>query len=285
MLNKPIIIVGMHRSGTSMVCRILQDHGLFLGRDQEKNNESRFFLNMNRWILEQSGGRWDNPSSVTSILSEPSIRPLFSESLNTLIDSHRRSGFMGIRNLVRYGSLKSMPAPWGWKDPRNTITLPLWLDLFPEAKIINITRHGVDVANSLYVRNSKILARHLPINKKDIVKLFGYKTHIIKIRSGLSTKCSSMDGAFSLWLEYMRFSESIAAGLGENLLSIKYEDLLATPAIHITRLIEFCGLGNKLKIASDANAINPRRAYAFENNEELKQFAKFHQSTLREHGY
>ena len=32
--------------------------------------------------------------------------------------------------------VRDIPFPWGWKDPRNSITLPLWLRLYPEAKII-----------------------------------------------------------------------------------------------------------------------------------------------------
>jgi hypothetical protein len=44
---------------------------------------------------------------------------------------------------------------WGWKDPRNSITLPVWLKLFPDARVIHIVRNGVDVAESLYRRQQR----------------------------------------------------------------------------------------------------------------------------------
>ena len=31
MENQPVIIIGMHRSGTSMLTRVLQEAGLFIG--------------------------------------------------------------------------------------------------------------------------------------------------------------------------------------------------------------------------------------------------------------
>ena len=38
-------------------------------------------------------------------------------------------------------------------------TLPIWLSLFPEARLIYIVRHGVDVASSLMVRERKLLQK------------------------------------------------------------------------------------------------------------------------------
>ena len=56
----------------------------------------------------------------------------------------------------------------GWKDPRNTFTLDLWLKLFPNAKIINIMRHPLDVSQSLLVRQNKLL--EIDANEKNTLK-------------------------------------------------------------------------------------------------------------------
>ena len=39
----PIIIFGMHRSGTGLLVRSLERCGVFIGSYQARNNESRFF--------------------------------------------------------------------------------------------------------------------------------------------------------------------------------------------------------------------------------------------------
>ncbi len=46
-----------------------------------------------------------------------------------------------------------MPRSWGWKDPRNTFTLPMWLKVFPNAKVIHVLRDKESVARSLMKRN------------------------------------------------------------------------------------------------------------------------------------
>ena len=39
--------------------------------------------------------------------------------------------------------------PWGWKDPRNAVTLPFWKGLLPSMKVIVCVRHPAETASSL----------------------------------------------------------------------------------------------------------------------------------------
>lgn len=41
---QPIVILGMHRSGTTMITEILEQLGLFVGDQKDDNCESLFFL-------------------------------------------------------------------------------------------------------------------------------------------------------------------------------------------------------------------------------------------------
>src|SRR5262249_51761949 len=66
--------------------------------------------------------------------------------------------FLCLAAYLRYRSITNMKQPWGWKDPRNTYTLPIWLDVFPHAKVVHVYRHGVDVAHSLRVRQNNSIA-------------------------------------------------------------------------------------------------------------------------------
>ncbi len=74
MKNSPIIVVGMHRSGTTMLVRQLEALGLFMGSKKESNYESTFFLNINRWLMTQTGGAWDNPQSIHYLLQNEKAR-------------------------------------------------------------------------------------------------------------------------------------------------------------------------------------------------------------------
>ena len=42
---------------------------------------------------------------------------------------------------------------WGWKDPRNSLTLPFWEDLLPGLKTLIIVRNPLEVAYSMRKRN------------------------------------------------------------------------------------------------------------------------------------
>jgi hypothetical protein len=58
----PIIILGMHRSGTSMINGLLQRAGVFIGHRQlpSRQHEAVFFLRFNEWIFSQANATWDN---------------------------------------------------------------------------------------------------------------------------------------------------------------------------------------------------------------------------------
>src|SRR5262249_21924854 len=47
----------------------------------------------------------------------------------------------------------SARAPWGWKDPRTSLTLPFWRGLAPDLKVIVCVRHPFEVALSLRRRS------------------------------------------------------------------------------------------------------------------------------------
>ena len=60
----PIIIIGMHRSGTTMLSKILENSGVFLGNNKDINNEALFFQKINTWFMRQVYASWDNPEPM-----------------------------------------------------------------------------------------------------------------------------------------------------------------------------------------------------------------------------
>src|ERR1700722_7368760 len=83
----PVCIAGMHRSGTSMVARLILKGGLFLGEDSdlvraESDNPDGYFehsrfLSINERILEIFEGGWDMPPTFPAgWTSDPRLDPL-----------------------------------------------------------------------------------------------------------------------------------------------------------------------------------------------------------------
>lgn len=287
MINKknvpPIIIMGMHRSGTSMVTQMLEELGLFVGKKQESNQESVFFQSLNKWIMRQCGGSWDYPGPVKDLLHDKESCALILDYLRFVIKTPRIISFLGIKKYLHYNSIENIDIPWGWKDPRNTFTLPFWLNIFPKAKIINIYRNGIDVAQSLKIRRDKST---IAINKRSfMIKIF-YSTIRKEIAFIPSVKCVNLEGGFSLWEEYMRAGNEHVIKYGPQIITIKYENLLKDPYTNLSKILIFSGLRtDENKIHAVIDTINKKRAYAYRNNQKLQIVANDHRERLAAYDY
>jgi len=286
MTCSPVVVIGMHRSGTTMMSSLLEDLGLWMGRVKDDNNEARFFHNINQWLFSQAGARWDHPASFHSLVRTGEVRSVVVDYLRRyLLTSPRSISFLGARNYLRYKSVVSLDFRWGWKSPLNTFTLPIWTDIFPELRIIHIYRHGVDVANSLRLRNRRDMRRSWIQNAYYAVP----PLHWIAPKRGMfmdSIRCDSLEGGLSLWEEYMAEAKEQAQLLGDRAMEVKYEHFLEEPLQALTRIVEFCRLsadGSAIKRAADK--IKLERAFAYRKNPELKALAEREARRLAEQHY
>ncbi len=286
---QPIIIIGMHRSGTTMIASMLRELGLFIGNDLEDNSESMFFINHNDWLLHQCGGKWDNPSAIKWLYENPAILNLSDDYIRARIDGLAVSEYLGWKRFMAgERPLNAMKGKaWGWKDPRTTYTLPFWLRLFPEARIIHIYRNGIPVAASLRAREKKLLkvaeARHLTRKKIGIYNFVAKKSTFT-----WSNRCMNLEGGFTLWEEYVGTALRLMEQNVHNGLTMKYEDFLQNPAVKLNELAVFCGLNvTKDEVAEVASRVKPERANAHETNDELKIFSETvkQNSLMRTLGY
>jgi hypothetical protein len=144
MHDMPVCIAGMARSGTSLCTRTLNLCGLSLGDEADllppgPDNPDGFwensrFVAINEALLSMFGGAWDCPPVIPlEDDSEPFAR-LVAKAETTL-------------------ELFAGQEPWGWKDPRNSLTLPFWRRYFPEMKVVICLRNPLEVAQSLYRRS------------------------------------------------------------------------------------------------------------------------------------
>ncbi len=141
LLSPPVIIIGMHRSGTSMLSRILARAGIYMGYDLTPDHESWYFQRVNDAWLSQEKYTWDQPGVPQfADLKKFNSKSFFRHYARIAKQPFKPFSFLGADS-------------WGWKDPRNTFTVSQWMKIFPNAKVVHIYRNGMDVAISLYRRN------------------------------------------------------------------------------------------------------------------------------------
>src|SRR5262249_54549623 len=153
-----------------------------------------------------------------------------SKALAADLSSRRIAEFFGSTGLfASRPTLESFNRPWGWKDPRTIFTLPIWLRLFPEAKLIYILRNGVDVASSLMVRERKLQKKGEERFKSRLSKRSSSRSALERAGYKGSPRCLSLEGSFGLWREYLEEGERQLAGLKNSIHTVRYEDILAHP--------------------------------------------------------
>jgi hypothetical protein len=127
-----------------MLTKLLHICGLYLGPENElmpaqADNPDGFwehlgFVAMNDELLNELGGAWDLPPKADENFKHPRL-DLLRTKARLLVE-----GF-------------DSATVWGWKDPRNSLTLPFWQDLLPKLETVIIVRNPLEVAYSMRERN------------------------------------------------------------------------------------------------------------------------------------
>lgn len=253
--HPPTIVVGMHRSGTSWLADLLHDRGIFMGSERDVHGEAEFFKQANQHVFRIAHATWDHPEPVERLVGSAELRPRIVELLRGRLASREAEReYWGTTGLLQRKPARSPDAPWGWKDPRSSFTLPFWLDLFPAARVVHIHRNGVDVAASLQARER---ARRDPLRNP----LF-------------SARCLELEGGFSLWVSFVETCRAHLADLPpERACELAYEEVLRDPRPHLARLFRFLGLGaSEERVEAAAAGLEPDRAYAFLRHDDRRRF-------------
>ena len=144
--TKGVVVLGMHRSGTSAATRLVNLLGpvtcdaddMVRGPWNPKGHfESRSLMHLNNRILAEMGRRWWYPP--------PDGEAYFTVAAgNSIGPAEARKEFRMVHR----------SAPWVWKDPRTSVLLPFWREVFGEdiAALI-VFRNPMDVAISLERRH------------------------------------------------------------------------------------------------------------------------------------
>ena len=256
--------------------------GVFVGAKKRANYEATFFQQINRWILAQSNSSWDFPENIQ--YTNKHFEMQIQDAITRRIESYKRLEYLGLGSTLKYKNFSEIDFIWGWKDPVNTITLPIWKNMFPNAKIINIVRNPIDVAASLKYREDKKQSSFQLTPKKryrewilDRRWIYNQSYYVMDIKNGVE-----------LWKKYVMMNEKHLAKNDSGSLSLVYEKLLANPATYLNNLAQFLGIElNKSVIDKIATNINSSNRFKFLNDAELVDFYKSicNDSLLVKYGY
>lgn len=137
MKDVEIVVLGMHRSGSSVVASLCCGLGVNMGQEMLVGlNDNPFghfedvgFVRLNERILKYLNASWDLPPSIK--IKKEDIDFFYNETKAIL---ENKSGI------------------WGWKDPRTSILLPFYIEFLKNPYFIVCKRNEDEIANSLYER-------------------------------------------------------------------------------------------------------------------------------------
>lgn len=228
--SQPLIILGMHRSGTSLAVRLLTAVGIHMGYHLSRDAEAIFFQKLNRRIFQAVDVKWGYVDPLIKAMGSQSfIEEQTRIMLSALFKEKRLLGreikiseFFGPHHWdeVKQDEL----GYWGWKDPRTSITFPIWLKIFPNAKVLHLLRNGIDVAISTHRRSLRqqrnFLKRSLPFDYSPITLDFEY--------------------CFRLWEVYVSFVLKNKYLISDgHYMELRFEDLLSEPERNLKSIAEF----------------------------------------------
>lgn len=153
--KKIIVILGMHRSGTSILSRSMRVFGASLGdhlMEPQPCNPKGFFedldiYELNEKLLSHIGQHWY------------SLSPILKKGFSDLVGSYQNDAIKLLRQKLEKENIFS------FKDPRTAILLPFWQSVFRNLRTpvsyFTIIRNPISVALSLRERDNFPIERSI----------------------------------------------------------------------------------------------------------------------------
>jgi len=140
-----VVVLGMHRSGTSALTNLLRLLGLWTGEEEDfppgdEHNQKGYWEHRGIWsvdeaILQTLGASWSEIADLDLSRLEEGVRARFEARARAIV-----------RDLDRHGS-------WVVKDPRLCLLFPFWREILERPLCILIHREPLPVARSLAARD------------------------------------------------------------------------------------------------------------------------------------
>ena len=236
----PVIIIGAHRSGTTATARALELLGLQIGQRLDSHHESKGVQRLHEEYLRKAGAAWHHPEPFLALIATTAgerdgVKYLRSKTQGEFapIFGYRNNPVGWWRRIrVRRG------AAWGWKEPRTTLFASCWLQMFPEARLVEVVRHPLAVALSIREREMKFRDAGDPP----------------------TPDLDQLDYCLRLALTYVSAGERLA-GRTQRYRRVHFEAMQADAPKTLRELAAFCGLHpTQAHLNAAARSIRPPRA-------------------------
>lgn len=140
-----VVVLGMHRSGTSALTRLLQSMGFWAGGEEDfppadDHNEAGYWEHRGVWSIDEAilgtlGTNWFGSVDLDLSRLKAGPRALFRERARKIVQDLDRQG------------------PWVVKDPRLCLLFPFWREILERPFCVLIYRGPLPVARSLAARD------------------------------------------------------------------------------------------------------------------------------------
>ena len=197
----PIFILGVPRSGTTLLRMIIDSHPEIMCGPEAPwitNQQLDWAPSLRSLTLFMTKNEWGAVKAFKGV-EQDLIYQLIANFINEIMSVSARS----------HGKIQ-----WAEKTPRNIIALPFLYRLFPHAKFVHIYRDGRDVALST-------------MGKWTTIPMFDKKVK------------NNYKNALKRWVNWNQKFWKDADKIGLNYISICYEDLVTLPQAEIGKLLEF----------------------------------------------
>ena len=164
-LNTPpsVVVLGMHRSGTSLLTGSLEAAGLYLGNvvnaaphNLKGNKENEAIRDLNDALFAKQGTAWNAPPN-RQLPWDRNARAQARALIQPYLDGGQ---------------------PWGFKDPRTVWTVEGWMEVLPTPRLIGVFRHPSLVTRSLVARGGA-----LSVTEAEAIELWcAYNRELINLR-------------------------------------------------------------------------------------------------------
>ena len=212
----------MHRSGTSITTKWLQECGLNVGDDllgPQRSNKSGHYEDMDFYTFHEKVFHENGmPFGGFDHLDRAELTESQLEELKAILQDKSKAN-----------------EQWSWKDPRTCLFIDSYLKLLPQAKILIISRNYNEIIQSLIYRET----RHI---REDILKeakwgILSYMSYEFKEGIKLKKELGKFYSNATIHY-YNKILECIVNTKPSNRISVKFSELLEKEDELFKRLTE-----------------------------------------------
>lgn len=216
-LARPVFIIGVPRSGTSVLTRMLLSHPDIGGFPQEGNH--LWHPKLYPWHIQADGAH------VAPYEIAPEHFSRHSLSLWTPADRERIRATLGVAQFLCGTSVIIN------KSAMLCFMVPHILSVFPEAKLIHVVRDGRAAAYSRMIKEGEKMDTH--------AKIYQQRGYLLSRNELLEYAARAWQDSID---EIANQDARHTLSDREILLEVRYEDLCAQPSETLARLTEFIGV-------------------------------------------